>query len=541
MTSAASPPASQSPPAPPEPTPDREGPAAHGISPWALRLLVVTAGMTTMGTEMAAARLLQPFFGASTIVWANIIGLILIYLSIGYWYGGKVADRHPHARGLSLLTLAAAVTIAIVPFIAGPVLRMSVGGIDSVEVGTVVGSFIGTLLLFIVPITLLGMVPPYAVRLALRDVGSSGEVAGGLYALSTVGSILGTFGSVLFLIPAIGTRRTMLVFALALALLSLPGLWKVTRGRMLVLAAALGIGVLLAIPVGFVKAAPGTKVLFEQESTHQFVQVLEDDEGRRLLSLNEGWAVHSVWEDDTVLTGNIWDRFLVLPALRETDGTDSQGELRMLVIGNAAGSGARMYAKYRPNVEIDGVEIDHVVSEAGYEYFDMPRDNLTVHTADGRPFIERSDERWDVILIDAYRQPYIPFYLTTKEFFEEVEEHLAPGGVLAINVGSSPDDNRIQEAVGATMRSVLPSVYRHQAVQYNELIVATKEPATQAALSERLLGSDLASNAEVGHLFRRMAADLQEVEPAPERVLTDDHAPVEWMTDRMIFQEAQRQ
>lgn len=534
-------PASAAAPATPHAVIEGDDPRDH-LSPWALRLLVVVAGMTTMGTEMSAARLLQPFFGASTIVWANVIGLILIYLSVGYWYGGRFADRHPHARGLSLLTLAAAVAIAIVPFIAGPVLRLSVGGIESVEVGTVLGSFIGTLLLFSIPITLLGMVPPYAVRLALRDVDSSGQVSGSLYALSTVGSILGTFGSVLLLIPLIGTRRTMLTFALALAVLSLPGLWQAVRGRVVVAAAAVGIVVLLALPVGFVKAAPGTKVLFEQESPHQFVQVLEDEEGRRLLSLNEGWAVHSVWERDTVLTGNIWDRFLLLPSMRpRTEGPDSEQDVRMLIIGNAAGSAPRMYERYRPNVKIDGVEIDHVVTEVGYEYFDMPRENLTVHTADGRPFIERSDQRWDVILIDAYRQPYIPFYLTTKEFFDEVREHLSPGGVLGINVGSAPGDDRVQEAVGATMRSAFPSVYRHQAVTYNELIVATREPASAAQLRQRLLASDLAERSELAGLFRSMANDLDAVQPAPDRVLTDDHAPVEWMTDRMIFQAAQEQ
>ena len=175
-----------------------------------LSVLVFVAGCATLATEISASRLLAPYFGSSTIVWANIIGLILIYLSIGYWLGGKLADRYPEPRLLGLLVLVAAVVIAATPFIARPILDLAVKGLDAATVGAVVGSFFAALALFAIPVTLLGAVSPFAIRLSISDVEQAGTVAGRLYALSTVGSIVGTFLSALVTIPLLGTQRTML-------------------------------------------------------------------------------------------------------------------------------------------------------------------------------------------------------------------------------------------------------------------------------------------------------------------------------------------
>ena len=175
-----------------------------------LSVLVFVAGCATLATEISASRLLAPYFGSSTIVWANIIGLILIYLSIGYWLGGKLADRRPEPRLLGLVVLVAAVVIAATPFIARPILDLAVKGLDAATVGAVVGSFFAALALFAIPVTLLGAVSPFAIRLSISDVEQAGTVAGRLYALSTVGSIVGTFLSALVTIPLLGTQRTML-------------------------------------------------------------------------------------------------------------------------------------------------------------------------------------------------------------------------------------------------------------------------------------------------------------------------------------------
>ena len=189
-----------------------------------LPLLVFVVGTGSLGAEIAAVRLLAPYFGASTVVWANTIGIVLVALSVGYWLGGRYADRHPHLRGLCMLTLLAASLLAVVPFAADPLLGFAVDALDEISAGAFFGSLVAVLVLVAVPVLLLGMVSPWAIRLAVTDVEGAGTVAGRLYALSTAGSLVGTLLSALVLIPLVGTRRTFLVFALAIAIIAVTGL-----------------------------------------------------------------------------------------------------------------------------------------------------------------------------------------------------------------------------------------------------------------------------------------------------------------------------
>src|SRR3712207_1391472 len=214
-----------------------------------LELLVFVVGTSTLGAEIAAARLMAPFFGDSTIVWANTIAIVLVALSIGYWFGGRLADRHPHLRGLCLLVLVASLILGLVPIVANPFLSLSVDAFDSVSIGTFAGSLFGVLALVAVPVLMLGAVSPWAIRLKLHAVEDSGEVAGRMYAISTVGSLVGTFLASLLLIPLVGTQRTFLIFALALALVAALGLglrW---------LPAPAAVALLLAIPPGALKGS----------------------------------------------------------------------------------------------------------------------------------------------------------------------------------------------------------------------------------------------------------------------------------------------
>jgi MFS family permease len=265
--------------------------------------VVFAAGIGTLATEIAASRLLAPYFGNSTIVWANVIGLTLASLSLGYWLGGRLADRRPTARILGLVVMSAACLIAVATLLARPILDLSVEGLDRVSAGAAIGSFFGVLILFVPPVTLMGMVSPFAIRLAIRDVESAGTVAGRLYAVSTIGSLLGTFLSALILIPAIGTQRTLLASA---ALIGATG--AVLLGRRWVVLAA-GLAALLLIPPGAVKGQSG--LLYEDESRYQFIQVVERD-GVRRLYLDEGLATHSVWRRDEVLTGGVWDAYVAV-------------------------------------------------------------------------------------------------------------------------------------------------------------------------------------------------------------------------------------
>ena len=481
-----------------------------------LGLVVFTGGAGTLATEIAASRLLAPYFGSSTIVWANIIGLILLYLSLGYWLGGKWADRRPEPRVLGGIVLVAALVIATLPFVSRPVLDLAVEGLDAVSVGAVVGSFFAALALFAIPITLLGAVAPFAIRLALDDVSEAGTVAGRLYALSTVGSILGTFLSAIVTIPLIGTQRTMLgasaLLVLAAALL-LGVRWQ------LLTVAACG---LLFIPAGTIKASAG--LLWETESSYQYVQVAERADGSRVLRLNEGVAVHSVWHRDSVLTGGVWDTFLAVPPLLGRPLED------VLVLGNAGGTIGRAYGRFYPDARVEGVEIDPKVTEAGRRFLGLEDNpNLHVTSADARPYLAASDDRYDLIIGDAYRQPYIPFYLTTREFFELARDHLKPGGVLALNVAAVPGDERLSAAIGSTLLAEFPEVWSWRPLRFNEIVLAFDRPVGGDELRRRVGALD-GELAPLVPLFRRQ---LEAMRPT-ERPLTDDLAPVEWLTDRMI-------
>src|SRR6476661_1176860 len=296
-----------------------------------LELVVGVVGASSLGAEIAAARLLAPWFGASTIVWANTIATVLVALSAGYWVGGRLADRDPTLRGLCRIVLAAGVLLAVVPFVSGPFLRVSVDALDNVEAGAFVGSLVGVMVLLAVPVLLLGCVAPYALRLSVADLAESRRVSGRLYAISTIGSLTGVFLAALVLVPFAGTRRTFLVFAVALALVSLIGL----RRRVLILA-PLALAGLLAIPAGAVKAQDGVTVLEEAETEYQYARVERTDAGTLRLRLNEGLAVHSLRRPGSFLTGDYWDDMLVLPW-----ATRRRAPGRLAILGNAGGTVAR--------------------------------------------------------------------------------------------------------------------------------------------------------------------------------------------------------
>ena len=263
----------------------------------ALLFLVFAGGAASLGSEIAAARLLAPYFGASTIIWANTIAVVLVALSIGYWFGGRVADRYPTERALRLAVLGACVLLAAVPLAAGPFFDIVVGAFDTLNAGAFLGSLGGVLVLIALPLLLLGTVAPWAVRLAVHSVAEAGQVSGRLYAISTLGSLTGVFLSALLLVPELGTQRTFIVFAAVLALVA--ALVHVPRTALLVPAALFG---LLLIPPGATRPAEaGTVVLEETESQYQYVRVVQEGE-RRKLELNEGQAEHSVYDPATVLT-----------------------------------------------------------------------------------------------------------------------------------------------------------------------------------------------------------------------------------------------
>jgi spermidine synthase len=379
---------------------------------------------------------------------------------------------------------------------------------------------------------LLGAVAPYAVRLKMASIEQAGTVSGRLYAISTAGSLVGTFLSALLLIPLVGTRRTFLVFALSLAIVGALGLSR----RWLIV--PLLVAGLIALPEGTVKGAEsGSRVLLEEETEYQFASVLQDDDGTRRLELNEGVATHSLLRPGTVLTGDYWDDFLVLPfagALSDVAAGTPRPPGRIAILGNAAGTTARAYGHYFPQTRVDAVEIDGALTRIGRRWFDLGAPRLHVYTDDARPWLQRQPRgRYDAIFVDAYRQPYIPFYLTTREFFSTVRSRLRPGGVVIVNIGHPEDSRDLERVLGATMRAAFPVVARDEVEPTNTLGLASSAPLSAA----RLRAAAPTLPPSLRGLADSAAARLRPALRGGD-VYTDDRAPVEWLIDASIVKVA---
>jgi spermidine synthase len=319
----------------------------------------------------------------------------------------------------------------------------------------------------------------------------------------------------------VGTRRTFLVFALAIAVVAVWGLRPLRRYAL----APAAIAALIALPVGTLKAeAESGRVIHETETEYQYARVVEQDDGERWLELNEGQAQHSIYRPDSVLTGDVWDGHLVL-------GFSALGAppRRVAILGNAAGTTSRAYEEFFPATRVDGVEIDPELSEIGREYFDMNNPRLHLYHEDARPFMRRIEASYDVISVDAYRQPYIPFYLTTVEFFETVRERLRPGGVLIVNAGHPEGQDDLEKVLTATIAEVFPHVLRDPIEPTNTLIVASAAPLSARNLLDAVGELPEGLRATAVAAARRLAPPLRGGD-----VYTDDRAPVEWLIDKSI-------
>jgi spermidine synthase len=495
---------------------------------------VFLAGLTSLGLEMTASRLLGNIYGTSNIVWANIIGLMLVYLTAGYFIGGRWADRSPFHGTFYRLLAWAAFTAGLVPLVSRPVLRLAAAAVEQFDAALMVGSLLSVLVLFSVPVTLLGCVSPFAIRLAIANTGEAGRISGRIYAISTLGSILGTFLPILWLIPAIGTARTFIVFSLTLLTAALAGLALVDRKgflRYLWMPVAL-LALAWWLLLGPIKTTSGQ--VYEDESAYNYIQVVER-RGIRYLLLNEGQAIHSMYDPTGAPTFGTWDYFLSAPFFNPPPvGLDSVKRLGL--VGLAAGTIAQQYTAVFGPVPIDGWEIDPEIVEVGRLFFDMNEPNLNAIVQDGRWGLNHSHERYSVIGVDAYRLPYIPWHLTTQEFFSEVRQHLLPDGVLVINVGRTPDDRRLIDAMVGTISSVFPSVHVVDVPNtFNTIVYATAQPTEATDLTANLAAlSARAAPPLLLDVLGRTIAGLQPT-PASHIIFTDDWAPIEQLTNSIAI------
>jgi len=501
-----------------------------GLSRRLLLPLVFVSGMASLGVEFGASRLLAPYFGTSLYVWGVLIGLILLYLSAGYVIGGRLADRHPRDDVLYQITAWAGLWIGVIPLVSYPILLASQQGFRELSVGLVAGTLLAVVLLFAVPVTLLGCVSPFAIRLLLTDVSTGGNTAGRVYALSTVGSILGTFLPVFWFIPTYGTRPTIEAFALALVGISALALWPRRR-----LYASFAVSVILAwifLPSGIKPPEVGT-LLYEKESAYNYIQVVQVGTTTELI-LNEGQAIHSVYDSRTDLTHGYWDYLLLADAFRSAQST-AAAPRSVVFLGLAAGTAARQYRlAYGDQVDITGVEIDPEILAAGHRYFHLDEARAHEVVADARYWLDTQAGHYDVVVLDAYRQPYIPFHLTTKEFFQQVRSHLSGDGVVAVNVGRTATDYRLVDALASTMSAVFPSVLLLDDPNYtNTIVYGSMEPVSVDDVTHNL--------GLVSPPLARAAATsaLQEgklrMSPYHGQVYTDDLAPIEQLIDEIIF------
>jgi spermidine synthase len=501
-----------------------------------LYITVFFSGLACLAIEMAASRLLGSVFGSSNLVWAAIIGLILLYLTLGYFIGGKWADRSPHETTFYGILAWAGLAIGLVPLISRPVLRMSANAFDALEMGILFGSFVAVVLLFIIPVTLLGTASPFAIRLAIHDARKAGSVSGRIYALSTLGSFTGAFLPVLVLIPLIGTYRTFLVISSLLLVVAFIGLYR--SGGWQKLLRYLWMPVVLALAAFF--ALRGTDrstagMVYETESAYNYIQVLEKD-GYTYLRLNEGQGVHSIYHPTILNYYGPWEQLLVAPYFNAPPYTPEQVK-RIAILGLAAGTAARDASLVYGGVPIDGYEIDGEIIKVARRYFDMNQSNLNVFVQDARVGLAASEEQYDIIMVDAYRPPYIPWHLTTQEFFSLVYEHLTPQGVLVINVGRAPDDRRVVNALATTLRSVFPSIHTADIPNsFNTMLFATR----QATSADNFLANyELLVASQTAHplLLESMQLTAANLQPAPETtvVFTDDKSQIEWLTNGLVL------
>ena len=477
------------------------------------------AGVSVMAVELGASRLLAPYFSSSQIVWTIIIGTIMIAMALGNLYGGRAADRNPDPARLYRRLLIAAVWIAAIPVL-GKYVILGLSGllIFTIDTGFLVAAaFASCMVIFVFPLFLLGTVTPALVKATVESLNDSGRTVGRLGACNTVGSILGTFLPTFVTIPAVGTSVTFLIFSGILLLIALAFFLSAKKG----LRTAVVCVVLFVLCLIFGRSTSFAfwekELSYEGESVYNYLQVREDDE-QVVLSTNELFGVQSVMRKDGELTGLYYDTALAAPVMAGKEAPS------VLVLGNGSGTFAAQCLRYFPGSRVEGVEIDGKITRLAKDYFAMP-EAVVVTEYDGRAFLQATGERYDVILVDAYQDITIPFQMSSREFFELTRDHLAEGGVMAVNMNMHSDgEGSINEYLCDTIAAVFPQVVTVdvRGSTNRELFACLEgEPAARLAAGLEKVGDPALKN----HL-QRVAGDLKAYEGGA-RLLTDDRAPVE--------------
>ncbi|MCM1187975.1 MAG: fused MFS/spermidine synthase [bacterium] len=487
------------------------------------------AGMSVMAVELAASRLLAPYFSSSQIVWTIIIGTIMIAMALGNIYGGRSADKNPDPDRLYRRVLIASVWIAAIPAV-GKYIILGISALLIFTVSTnflIWAAFAACMVIFVFPLFLLGTVTPSLAKYSVDSLEDSGRVVGTLGAFNTVGSIIGTFVPTFISIPAVGTSVTFLIFAGILFVLSLVYFISAGRNAAKVSAAA----VLFALCCVFGRSGSFAfwepDLTYEGESVYNYLQVSEN--GRSvILSTNVLFGVQSVLMKEDGLTGMYYDYAMAAPLM--TDREDPAG-CSVLILGMGTGTYAHQCRNYYGDMAIEGVEIDEKITELARQYFELPGD-VAVTTYDGRAYLNAIDGRYDVIMVDAYQDITIPFQMSSVEFFTLVKEHLNENGVMVVNMNMRGSrEGSINQYLADTIGSVFEEVCTVDVRgTTNRELFASDNPRMTDNLKKRSVRIE---DEKLAELMSRVGDSLVPYEKG-NYIMTDDKAPVELLGMQVI-------
>ena len=466
------------------------------------------SGMSVMAIELGASRLLAPYFSSSQIVWTIIIGAIMIAMALGNIWGGRLADKNPSPDKMYFRVMIVAVWTAAIPFVGKYVIAL-VSLVLALLAGQnflIWASLLSCILLFVFPLMLLGSVSPALVKYAVKSLDENGKIVGELNALNTVGSIIGTFTPTFITIPAVGTAWTFIIFAVILLVISL--IYFVSEKRKLVRSAVMtALVVIFALLANFATFSFNPNS-YEDESIYNYLRVEEND------------------RKDGALTGYYYDYALACPYMA---GVSEKDEFNVLVLGMGTGTFATECHRYFENSVIEGVEIDQKIIDLAYDRFGLPDDDrITCVEFDARAYL-RGAGKYDVIMVDAYRDITVQFQLSSVEFFSEVKEHLTDDGVMIVNLNMmSEQENSINDYICDTIDSVFGTVYTANAGGNIE-VFASDNPD----IAENFRSSYATMNPELFGMMSVVDRNLKLYEGG-DRILTDDKAPVELLGMRVV-------
>jgi spermidine synthase len=509
---------------PPIEPPPGSSPAAASAAIYAVAFVT---GAIVMSFEMLGSRYLNPYFGSGIYTWAALISTVLIALTAGYFLGGALADRTVSPALLALTVIIGSVYLLALPSFAQTVLEAVLAAIDDIRLG----SLISALALMFFPVTLLGMYSPFAIRLLLRSAQRSGRVSGAVYGVSTAGAIVGTLGTTFFLIPAIGSRAITLALG-TLGLLAGLGLLALARRR----AAAALVAIALAAPsvpagradtlideavrAGMLARADGRLAHIETEYNDVFIT----KRGNQLVMSFQikGW-------DYTESVSNLLDSDdlpLRYAQVMTIATIYPQAPRKILMLGLGGGSISTYLGRFMPDAAITTVEIDPGVITAAKTYFGLHEsERVRYRAVDGRVFLNRDSERYDLILLDAYRGGYVPFHLLTREFYGLVKQRLAPGGAAAFNVH---DGSKLYASTVKTLGEVFAALDLYPTGRGEVIAVGSAAPLD----AQTLEGRAAALQKQNGFRFHlpdilRQRMNNPQSQAAGGDVITDDFAPAD--------------